>query len=616
MAKPWSQVEQSDGYQTLSEIDKLSAKKEYFDTVVKSKKEYSSLPVADKIAAENEFLGNVAQETQQSTQQSQQQMAYLPGRNKVEEQIAQRPNQFQGLKDVAGEFLRKPITNPLEAMQRQGRFAGGLLNAAVGTVEQPIANALLQAQTGNVGLRNMGQALKTGITGERPGQLGDIMRSVGTPEPIAVATGMLGLAGLGGGLRGSSVLKQSPLESLGQAGGELSSIGKAISGGAVKVKNFGWDMVNRGKASYVTDEVAPKAYGVFQENIQNFTPQIQAYAKNELKIPENAIKTIKNNGVNDIVETSAKYGNSTDGFYQTIENGFVNKRNIANNSYRMVMDNAPEGKQINIRPAIEESGKRLKKLGLITEKGNLTQLGQSEIARDSVYGKLLDFYKSADSISGVKNLQGKSLTDFQMTKALKATRETLVNKDQYTFLRDKLNNLYKNKPSDVDVSKVVNQFYTDGETSGIKGLQEVRSLQRKTFQAEENLYNKSLIKEKKLDKFHTFSEAEKRQLTNIEEYIGEPFVNDLNKVTAKQYLNKINEGKSIDNFISDLNAAKNREYTDFIMDKYSKILGKENANAIKKEIIAARRARLGRKITIGGTGVAGEEVLRRNIWRR
>ena len=159
----------------------------------------------------------------------------------------------------------------------------------------------------------------------------------------------------------------------------------------------------------------------------------------------------------------------------------------AHDAYNKAVGSAPEGKSIDIRPAIEKAGNELKQLGLITQTGQMTELGNSEIARDSVYGKLLDFYQSADAISGVGKLIGKPLTEGQMIKASRAMKETLVNKKQFLFFRDKLNALYKNKPSDIDVSGVRDAFYKSAEKSGMKGLSEAKALENNVFEIEGKL---------------------------------------------------------------------------------------------------------------------------------
>jgi len=239
------------------------------------------------------------------------------------------------------------------------------------------------------------------------------------------------------------------------------------------------------------------------------------------------------------VRLSNEYGTANASLVDKVKNLLKTKGGEANDAYGKALASAPEGKQINIRPAIEQAGKRLKRLGLITEKGNMTELGKSEIARDSVYGKLLDFYNSADAISGVQNLEGKaSLTEGQIVKASKAMRETMVNKDQYTFLRDKLNALYKNKPSDIDVSKVVNQFYADGEKSGIKGLQRARVLTREAYKMSDKFLNQNtgdlkIATEQKLSRVGMKNQLSKQEMDHIQElgrYINHPILEDAAKI--------------------------------------------------------------------------------------
>lgn len=224
-------------------------------------------------------------------------------------------------------------------------------------------------------------------------------------------------------------------------------------------------------------------------------------AKNVGGITDATVNTIKRLGANKVFDPlKAKADYITQNLAPKIYNKLESIVQNADDAYKQAMNNAPAGKKINVRPAIEEAGVRLKTLGLITDKGALTELGNSEIARDSVYGKLLDFYKSADAISGVGRLADQPLTQGQIIKLSKASKETLVNKDQFLFLRDKLNSLYKNKPSDIDVSKVVNKFYQSGEDAGIKGLQQARQLQKRVFEIEDkvdvNKISRDLIKAK------------------------------------------------------------------------------------------------------------------------
>jgi hypothetical protein len=247
------------------------------------------------------------------------------------------------------------------------------------------------------------------------------------------------------------------------------------------------------------------------------------------------------------VRVTTEYGGSIGSLVEKVKTKLNQAIDFADEAYSKVFQSAPDNKFINIKPAIDESGRVLKRLGLITEKGNLTELGNSEIMKDSTYGKILDFYQSSNSISGVEKLQGKALTQGQMIKAFKADRETLVNKDQYLFLRDKLNSLYKNKPSDIDVSKVADSFYRSGENSGLKGLMEARKLEREAFRQSDRFLNRKsgdlkIATEGKLSRIGSgrpLSQQEMVHVKELQDYIKHPIIED-----ARQ-INRLNRAKEI-----------------------------------------------------------------------
>ena len=245
------------------------------------------------------------------------------------------------------------------------------------------------------------------------------------------------------------------------------------------------------------------------------------------------------------IRIESEYGSSTGALVDVVKNKLNQAISYADNMYGKVFQKIPENKFIDIKPAIEQAGYRLKRLGLITDTGNLTELGQSEIARDSVYGKLLDFFQSSKAISGVEKLQGKALTGNQMAKAMSAERQTLVNKEQFLFLRDKLNSLYKGKPSDIDVSKVVDSFYQSGENSGLNGLQAARKLEREAFlKADKFLDNKGdlrIANEVKLSRIGTdkpLSQQEMKHILELQGYVKHPIITDATKI------NKLNQAKA------------------------------------------------------------------------
>ena len=428
----------------------------------------------------------------------------LPNQSSVAQAIASRPDSVQILKEELAKRYNVGPRNPMKRFTSEER--GAALQPIVAALkamavpfqrlEAGVAAPALELQGGNFNLSDLVRASGQGFSGQQSPQLGDLIRTTGFGEKVpalgfgnvnellAGATGLAGAAALGTGAT-KATMALAP-----KVGGVVTSIAKSKKGGAF-----------------------PQAEG-------------PKFLRGGLSKSEAA-------------RIQAEYGNSNGRLVDTIKTALNSKIDEANQAYQTAMDLAPEGKQINVRPAIEQAGTRLKRLGLITKDGNLTELGRSEIARDSVYGKLLDFYKSADAISGVRGLQGKtSFTQGQMIKSMRADRETLVNKDQYTFLRDKLNALYKGKPSDVDVSKVVNQFYMDGENSGIIGLQKARSLTRQAFRKQEMFLNGNtgdlkIATEQRLGRIGSKSTLSDQELTHIrelEQYIGRPIITDAVKI--------------------------------------------------------------------------------------
>ena len=58
MTKSWAEVEQSEQFQSLSDIDRVQVKKQYFDNIVSQNKDFIKLPNADKEYAKRQFLGS------------------------------------------------------------------------------------------------------------------------------------------------------------------------------------------------------------------------------------------------------------------------------------------------------------------------------------------------------------------------------------------------------------------------------------------------------------------------------------------------------------------------------------------------------------------------------
>lgn len=411
----------------------------------------------------------------------------------------------------------------------------------------------------------------------------------------------------GGALTGNTLEERKRNAAIGGVVGGVIPLTRAVGSG-----------IKKSTASYINDVVVPKAYNSFKNNVNRFSPGIQKFAKEKLKIPETAISTIKNKGTEYVNKVKNLYGRSTDVIYKKIDNGLNLKREEANIAYRNAINSLPKGRNIDIQPSIDVAGKKLMKLGLITKNGNITEFGKSEIAKDTVYGKLLDFYQSADAISGVGKLAGKEyLTAGQMAQKMTAGRHTYVNKDQYTFLRDKLNSLYRSRPSDINVAAISDKFYSSGEAAGAKGLQAARALQRDIFSFEDQYKDKfgrlRFFKEGKLDRFHesSFSKQDLRDLQRLEKYLGVDIIDDLDALTASKYLDKL-EQYDISRFSTDLNKAVARSQTNFIKEQYRDLLG-DYTDDVFNDIIAHRRARLAVKGAKIAGGLTGYELLRRKV---
>ena len=414
--------------------------------------------------------------------------AFLPGRSRVENMIANRPNMGAAFREEINQIPEGFIAKVLQPYVAAYKGLGALMQRG----EAAVANPLMGLQEGNLGLKDLVNLAAQGIRGERSGELGDIPRSVGVDDTISALIGLGGVSGLGN------------LLTKGKLVGDINKgIGVARAEGKQLMKNAGQS------AEKTMDKV-----------LRGGVPKLEAE------------------------RIATEYGTSNGSLVEVVKNKIKSVIASADNVYNQVFKKAPNNKFIDIRPAIEESGARLRRLGLITQDGNLTQLGASEIAKDTTYGRLLDFYKSADAISGIENLQGKALTQAQMVKVAKANKQTLVNKDQFLFLRDKLNSLYKNKPSDIDVSRVVDSFYQAGENSGLRGLQAARKLEREAFlKAEKFIDSKGDLKiatEAKLNKIGVgkISKQELEHIRELQKYVDHPILDDATKI------NRINQAKA------------------------------------------------------------------------
>lgn len=501
----------------------------------------------------------------------------------ADSQINQRPSAIQDL-------VRNPPTmqHPLGAALRTLQGAGELYQGVP-------ASIALDLQRGRP--QDIGQNLGKVLTGQRPAQYGDVYKGAGAGNTEQSIRGGIGrgmaiaapTAGLAtdivtspGGAEGAIGLTKG-LYGIGKAG--INAVGKGIG-----------NTLARAKASYITDEVAPKAHQIFQENVQKFTPEIENYARTELKIPEQAVETIKKNGVQNITATRQALGDSTDQIAQKIQAGIDAKSKAVEDAYGKVFSQQPGSAVIHLNKTKMAMGALLRKAGYLDSSNKATAIATNDIAENSALRRMMGFYQSIG--------------------ANQENKIAAVNPLQWNIFRDALTKARTgSKGLSSEVTGILDSLHADAEKAGFKGISQARSLAKADFQAQDNILKESLIKEGKLKNYYGMSEAEKRQLGEIEKYTGTNFVDELKKVSAGKYLDKIQEGKTLDDFVRDLNTAQNRAQTNFISKKYAKVLGQENTNKIIAEVVKSRQLGAAKKIVGWGAGLGATEEIGKRVMR-
>lgn len=157
----------------------------------------------------------------------------LPGYQKTKEKIAGRGRGVVGAIEeeamMPWEWKKHPVKTALQAPYRVGklgaltaiglpaeRLEGVVANvgmkmqetplAETGLGTPPVATAAVSQQAGMAAtegaqkqakyIGSLAQEAWKGLTGEKQGQIGDILRQAGVPEPVAATTGLVAMAGL------------------------------------------------------------------------------------------------------------------------------------------------------------------------------------------------------------------------------------------------------------------------------------------------------------------------------------------------------------------------------------------------------------------------------------
>lgn len=154
--------------------------------------------------------------------------AFLPNYNKILNEQNIRPDSVQSLSQELSTRWN-PLKNPFKAALQPAAIALKAAAIPFQRAEAGVANVGMEAQRGNLTPGSFFSAAAKGISGERQGQLGDLIRTTGFGEKVP----MLGFKNLNEGLANVAGGAGSiPLFS-GVASG-LAKSGKYLSGGAQK----------------------------------------------------------------------------------------------------------------------------------------------------------------------------------------------------------------------------------------------------------------------------------------------------------------------------------------------------------------------------------------------
>lgn len=341
------------------------------------------------------------------------------------------------------------------------------------------------------------------------------------------------------------------------------------------IKRLGADRVFeplKSSADYVSQVLAPRLTEKIKQSVQKFTPAVQKFASEKLKIPQSAVETIKKKGVNNVSAIRQKYNDSTDLISQKITTGFQKMEQQADDAYIKAVDSF-KGGQINSQKFFNSVQKALRTKGWIDAQGNTTNRYKGGL--DPITDKMTDLYLDMRNVT---------------TKAGKKIVGQMMSKEDFFTYRDTLSAMLRDKPSDRLIMQARNALYDSAEKSGMIGIKNARNLEAKAYSMKDRFLDKTgnikaLGKEQSLDRYHKLSLEQKRLLREIESYTGEKFVDDLEVLSASRYLDKIEQVKP-EKVISDLLKSKNPEYTKFIKNQYDDLLGKDAFKDIYDDLMA------------------------------
>lgn len=452
------------------------------------------------------------------------------------------------------------------------------LSGASALVEGVPASIALDLQRGRP--QDIGQNLAKTVTGQRTPQYGDVFKGSGAPDAVAAPLGLYSSMALSPG--GAAAMKSVGTGVANVAGKGIQGVGKLAAGG--------WDALKKSSADYVTSDVAPRAYKIYQDAVQKFTPEIQKFAEEKLNIPKSAIDTIKQSGVQNIQQTRQVLNDSTDQIVQNVQKGFAAKDQAVADAYSKAFSNVPEGTVIHVDSTKRAMGALLRKAGYLGPGNKPTALAANDITENSPLRKLMGFYQSIGANQDAKI--------------------TAVTPFQWNLFRDALSKSRAGSGGlSSEITNILDSLHADAERAGVKGIIQARSLARANFDAQDT-FSQTLFKEGKLKNYHNLTGAEKRQLEDAQKYTGVNFIDPLKKVSTGQYVDKLLEYNP-ERFAKDLNEAVTPKWTNYYLNKYKDLLGPQKAQEIFNDIVQHRRGlsiKTGTKVVAGGAaGIFGAE---------
>ena len=332
--------------------------------------------------------------------------------------------------------------------------------------------------------------------------------------------------------------------------------------------------------SFITEQVAPKVQQLFKEQLEKFSPSVQEFARNQLKIPAQAVNTIKNRGIETVRKIRRKFNDSTDPIFQKINQGITSVDDAAKQAFKSTINRVPQGSSFPADKTLNSMQGVLKNLNLVDKNGVLTPSSQN-VTDPAVRGIIKQFGILQGKIRNVAlkqtgkinkqqimdkfSLQEKteianrlnttvsdlvltskfskiqiieSLNPKEISKLIGSNRN--ISKGDFDLLKLEMDSLFQESKANRRLVQQVRESMFDDAEKIAPGVKRARDLFRKSKEAEKR-FSQSQFKEKKLDNFQKISKDELRELRELEEFTGVKFVDDVDALTSARLLDKVDD---------------------------------------------------------------------------